>query len=265
MKPSHESRSHQPTEPIQLGKPRNPETGPFILEDEDDELEPMGISKGHSASFTPPPILYQDPSRALREISPNTSQQRAGGATIDLGPEAGKPTMTHPGKEAEIPQHSPRCSPSKENDLPPPQPTHKLAEELNDILKRRTASSSSNPTAPPKRKSRPLGRNPSSISSRSGSVAAAPSIPADVFEENSAADGFDYSSTVPALPPSTQLGYDTPEAEAHREQMSKKMGSAIPRDEGVGKRVASVGTVKDSTARSAVGGRAKARSRTKTS
>jgi hypothetical protein len=64
----------------------------------------------------------------------------------------------------------------------------------------------------------------------------------------SAADGF---SSVPAaivVPPSTQLGYETPEAVAHREQMGRKMGiEGLGREaEGLGVRVASLGTVRDS-------------------
>lgn len=264
MKPSHESHSYKVSEPPKLSKPRKLGIGPFILEDEDDELVQTVMSEDHSDSFTGPPVLSQGPSKALREISPNASQQRAEIGPGDREQEAIKPSLVMPEKELLSSQHSPHRRPSDDPDLPPPQPTLKLTEELTEILKRQAASGNLNTTAPAKRKSRPLGRNLSSISSRSGSAAAAPSIPADIFEENSAADGFDYSNTVPALPPSTQLGYETPEAEAHREQMNKKMGTTVLHDEGIGRRVASVGTVKDSTSRSAIGGRVKGRTRTKT-
>ena len=66
------------------------------------------------------------------------------------------------------------------------------------------------------------------------------------------------------LPPGTQLGYETPEAEAHRLQMSKKMGTKLQDDLGL-KRVASVGTVKDATlgSEAGVGGRVRAKGRGK--
>lgn len=264
MKPSHESQPYKPSEPSKLSKPRKPETGPFILEDDDDELVPMAISEDYSASLNAPPTLSQGLPEALREISPNTPQHRAEGGADDQSKKAERPTESIVEQEILSPQHSRHSSPIKENDLPPAQPPDKLQEDIAEVLKRQNASSNSNSTAPVKRKSRPLGRNISSISNRSGSMTAVPSIPADVFEENSAADGYDYSNVVPVQPPSTQLGYDTPEAEAHRQQMSKKMGTAVLEDEGVGRRVASVGTVKDSTSRAAGGARAKGRSRTKT-
>lgn len=263
MKPSNNTETFRPSEPSSL---RRAHTGPFILEDDGEDLEAVVSLYDCSASLHVAQSLSQTHSKVLREISPNTSQQRTENSAAPEGRDenAQKPA-------GDVPEHenisarpvSPR-SPSKENDAPSGPPTHKLKEDLAEILKRQNSSSFSNSTAPTKRKSRPLGRNLSSISSRSGSVAAAPPVPEDVFEANSMADGFDYSKAVPTVPPSTQLGYDTPEAEAHRKQMSKKMGTTMLQDEGVGKRVASVGTVKDSSSRSGVGGRTKGRTRTKT-
>lgn len=261
MKPSHGSESFEPSEAPKTSKSRKPETGPFILEDDDEDVEPVAMIQNDSAPLDTPTVLSQGRPKGLREISPNTSQQRVEHNVELNDPDAGdeKPvTIT-----TENGDTSARHSPVKENDPAPIQQATKLNHELAEILKRQSVSSNSNPTAPTKRKSRPLGRNVSSISNRSGSMATAPSIPSDVFEENSAADGFDYSKAVPAQPPSTQLGYDTPEAEAHRRQMSEKMGTDMLQDDGVGKRVASVGTVKDSSSRPAVGGRTKGRSRAK--
>jgi hypothetical protein len=87
-------------------------------------------------------------------------------------------------------------------------------------------------------------------------------LPAEV-PESLEADGFNTAKEVP-LPPSTQLGYETPEAEAHRLQMSKKMGTKLQDDHGM-KRVASVGTVKDTTPGSEAGvsGRVRGKQRSK--
>jgi len=61
--------------------------------------------------------------------------------------------------------------------------------------------------------------------------------------------------------PSTQVGYETLEAEAARMQMAKRMGTSYS-DETSGTRLASLGTVKDSAApASATGGRARNRAR----
>lgn len=258
------SESLESSKPLKPSNVHRPVTGPFILEDDDDDdMEPAVEPEADSASLNITNNLSHGRPKGLREISPNTSQHR-----MENDVEAN--TAEHDAEIAlvDIPEkndlsakNSPQPSLLKENDPTPMQPTHNLTNELAEILKRQSASSSSIPAAPAKRKSRPLGRNISSISNRSGSVAAAPHIPSDIYEENSAADGFDYPKTVPALPPSTQLGYDTPEAEAHRKQMSEKMGTDMLLDDGVGKRVASVGTVKDSSSRSAVGGRVKGRSR----
>lgn len=263
-KPSFGSQPSKPSEPSKISKSRKPETSPFVLEDEDGEPKPDLISADHSASFNASITLSQ--SRVLHEISPNTSQYKVdtGAETKKSERDADATDVACADKGMLLAQRSPRRSPSKENGLPPVQTSHKLREDLAEVIKRQGASSSSHPAAPAKRKSRPLGRNLSSISNRSGSIAAAPSIAPDAFEENSAADGYAYANVAPALPPSTQLGYDTPEAEAHRQQVSKKMGTSMLEDEGMGKRVASVGTVKDSGSRSAVGGRVKGRLRTKT-
>lgn len=65
------------------------------------------------------------------------------------------------------------------------------------------------------------------------------------------ADGYSLSgdkATATTVPSGTQLGYEMEDAvEAHRRQMSKKIGCALLQDEGIAnKRVARVITVKDS-------------------
>jgi hypothetical protein len=60
--------------------------------------------------------------------------------------------------------------------------------------------------------------------------------------------------------PSTQIGYETLEAEAARMQMAKRMGTSYS-DESTGTRMASVGTVRDSAAAASAPGRARNRQR----
>lgn len=127
-------------------------------------------------------------------------------------------------------------------------PRQQLTADLAELLSRQTASrpGSASGSAPPhKRKSRPLGRALSGISNRSLSASAQ----SETLSQNTdaAVDGFTAAVTEPA-PPSTQLGYETAETEAHR----LKMGMAF-QDEGGLKRVASVGTVKDGSFGSGIG------------
>jgi hypothetical protein len=83
----------------------------------------------------------------------------------------------------------------------------------------------------------------------------------------SAADSASLSRTeVVPPPPSTQLGYETADSERNRLLVEKRMKVSL-RDGDAGRRVASVGTVKDSTESSTAGGvgnRVRGRHRTKT-
>ncbi|TKA62188.1 hypothetical protein B0A55_12098 [Friedmanniomyces simplex] len=114
---------------------------------------------------------------------------------------------------------------------------------------------------PPKRKNRPLGRSASGIGNRPISASAqhpdhAGGSPGLLPSEttDSAADGFaNFSKGAPLPPPSTQLGYETADAEAHRLVMEKKMKVSL-QDESSGTRVASVGMVRDSFVTGAGGG-----------
>ena len=136
-----------------------------------------------------------------------------------------------------------------------------LTADLASILARQIARGpeSADVPSPQKRKNRPLGRNLSGISQHRSTpnsaqggtnspVSLLPPGDAPHGESNSTADGFSFSrrsGKEVEPPPSTQLGYETAEAQAHRRQMSMKMGTVF-QDEHSGTRVASLGTVKDS-------------------
>lgn len=147
------------------------------------------------------------------------------------------------------------------DDAPPSRPRLELDAEISDLFKS-AASRPSSATAPQslsKRKNRPLGRAPSGISNRSASTSNHSDRLSTVLASDETFDPASESFTAPpaVVPPSTQIGYETPEAEAHRLEMMKSMGKDIE-TEGSLKRV---GTVKD--AFSGVGNRVKGRHRQK--
>lgn len=125
----------------------------------------------------------------------------------------------------------------------------RLSEDIRSLLDRRKATSASasikqleQSAAWPsrKRKERKLGRAISFTSN--------PSAPASFLQSKSTETT---DSTVSGSPmvseepmPSQQLGYETAEARDHRARMSKWMGTVLT-DEGIGKRVESIGVVKD--------------------
>jgi hypothetical protein len=120
----------------------------------------------------------------------------------------------------------------------------------------------------PKRKHRPLGRNASWISNPSASTKSERNSPArelqrsQPIEADSNADGFTGSRNLHEEPLGTQLGYDMEDMdESHRRQMSEKFGCTILGQAPAGKRVASVGTVKDNDYAASNGTRVVRRSR----
>lgn len=168
------------------------------------------------------------------------------------------------------PQSPPR-SPPKHAEHPPARLQEELTANLASLLQQQIASrpdsAGSSDLPLQKRKNRPLGRSLSGINNRSASASmhsdigsGSPALPSEVPES----DESQFVATETVLPPSTQLGYETADAEAHRSLMEKRMKVKLL-DEGGGRRVASVGTVKDSGEGDAgVGGRVRGRLRTKT-
>lgn len=241
--------------------PRKSRPGPFVHEDDDEAPISLDVEQA-------PPLTAARKAQPLRELSPNASQRSesaAQAATKDQDKECFEKSSgdTPTGSPAKRPAQAPdRQSPSKENIA---QPMQKLTSDLATLINHsRVGPGQVARVEPQKRKHRPLGRNLSgtSLCNRSGSASASPALPDGVPEEEvqySEADGFAPSKQETVLPPSTQLGYDSPEAEELRKQMSLKMGGKMM-DEDAGKHVASVGTVRDSegVARSAATGAARA-------
>ena len=239
------TRRRQPTPSLMLkpagsGKPTQAKSReppcPFVHEDDDDD------DAGNVPNDPPlEPAAAQAPA-SLREISPNASQ---GSRQVE------KPTKEDLPLDKAQPVLPPK-SPARERT--PVKEAKKLASDLAAIVRlQRDVSGHELAIEPQKRKQRTLGRNLSGTSlttlpARQNSTSGSPAI----IEEGCEADGFAPSHEPAALPPGTQLEYG----------------------ESNGKRVASMGTVKDSEdiarkslavgAAAAAGGRTKARARAKT-
>lgn len=220
-----------------------PRRGPFIHEDED-VAPPASLSDQPVRPSTPRAASPNSPG-PLREISPNASPQKSERGS-QIAQTDGNQDDVAPLKEASKPLSNPAAQlhDAEASFSNPPQDQAQLAADLASILARQVARSASTPptTEALKRKHRPLGRNLSGLSARSIS-GAGDTATLRVEESDLAADG---SMPVPETvqPPSTQLSYEMPEAEAQRALMGRRLGV---KDEGgvVARRIESLGTVKD--------------------
>lgn len=258
---SNTRRKHAtPSLPLQASRPTaKPARSlqPFVHEDDDDEDDDEadgaapGCLKG-TAEYEHPARSARQVSQPLQELNPNASPHRKQSQQDDkLAVIADTAVEEMPQKAAEDSGTFTSASPAKQE---VPETTgqrntnHEAIASLAAIVQGRQDSisrpvSASDDISPAKkRKQRPLGRAVSSMNNQSFSVLGPQPSHA---HDNLDLDGekSEISLSAPA-PPSTQLGYETLETEAHRQQMGKKMGLAMDEDGG-GKRVASLGTVKD--------------------
>ncbi|CAK3810359.1 S-M checkpoint control rad4 [Lecanosticta acicola] len=237
-------------------RPPPPRTGPFIEEDDENDepavlsIDPLPGQQPFPAEFPPPERISQP----LREISPNTSQRKTRGTSPD-GDLPKKSRVAEDENPAPTsPQKSAKRSPRKDTWAPlqPPVVEDDRTSELAGLLRRVTSNTTTTTTTTTtsetseaqKRKKRPLGRNLSTTSDHSAS----PALPCEIPPESlDPADGYRIPSHDEAdVPLGTQLGYEAPDAEAHRRQMSMKLGGTMF-DEGDARKVRSVGTVRDSS------------------
>lgn len=238
-----------------------PKAGPFVHEDEDDE-DDSGFA---------PPVANDESSKArpLRSISPNASPRKA------LSVERQKPTP--PAEEGayediSTKRKTPEAAvplPTEDEPLlqaPPQPPTRPQADWTADLAslverQQQRTTSSEHHTPAQRLKHRKLGRaaSGSSLSHRTASGSTAVNL--DPISGESFSDSLDSPSVPQEELPSTQIGYETLEAEAARAQMAKRMGTSYS-DEGTGTRLASLGTVRDSAGpATAPGGRARNRAK----
>jgi len=250
---------------------------PFIIDEDDDDASasiveetlpvlpsaPSSQQKGHplqevspncsprkgSQPPIPPEKAILPTSETLEKPSSRTvSPEKATSEAMDR-PSSRNPTPDKDGTEDPADVPAPVIEPDEPKQVSYTRPQEEITADLTELLNRQTAARLNAGSAPPpKRKNRPLGRNISSMSNRSLSASAPeePQTQTASQAADAAIDGF----TAPMaksepVPPSTQLGYDTPESETHRAQISKRMGVGLMENSGL-KRVASLGTVKDS-------------------
>ncbi|EME47352.1 hypothetical protein DOTSEDRAFT_77681 [Dothistroma septosporum NZE10] len=259
-------------------KPK-PRSGPFIYEDDDDVAVTNDSPTGEHQEHAKGQHALSPPSDGpLREISPNASEQpsqRCPEALVQAEAEQSRRTVPErrgktpePEAPSRSPKKSPRRSPANQGGQTL-KPIQDLALDLASILRRKDSNNPDSSGERQKRKHRPLGRNLSGISNRPASASGSPALPPEV-RESMAVDGFTFPKRAPELPASTQLGYGNPEVDAHRLEMSKKMGTTLLVDELSGRRISNKATVKDSSqvaakssAMTAAGNRAKERQRSR--
>lgn len=202
----------------------------------------------------------------LQAISPNASPRRK--------PSTDQQKVTPPFEDHDLNTEEPIEMQADTNERPPSAAEEPSADperlqtnwtaNLASIMERqqRRTTSSEHPNPAQRLKHRKLGRaaSGSSLASRtnSGSTAANQELR---HGEKSFSDSSDSHAAAQEELPSTQIGYETLEAEAARMQMAKRMGTSYS-DESSGTRLASLGTVRDSTAPAgAAGGRSRNRAR----
>lgn len=239
------------------GRARKPQ--PFVHEDDDNDPSIINETILSVPAKEEPSRKISQP---LQEVSPNRSPSKTPGCSnIPALAATDVQEQVDPPEKTTTPEPS-----SKQETIGPKasaRPRPELEADINDLI-RSAASRPSSASGLQKRKNRPLGRALSAMSNRSGSASNTSDrlLYSHTSDDTMEPTAEEYPSPREsfAAPPSTQLGYETADAEAHRLQMSKTFND----DEGF-KRVASLGTVKDVvTAPSAsVGNRVRGRHRAK--
>jgi hypothetical protein len=234
--------------------------GPFILEDEQDGEDDDAPTVSMEDVALPP----KGPS-PLSEISPNASQRSMTRQKHIQDGKAQPHSLEPPDRTGPADEHGLKSTNHDRNES-----NENIYAGVSDLAAlvasrgiARTASAEL-----PKRKHRPLGRNASWISNPSASTRSERNSPVRELQRspppdaNSNADGFSGSRNLHEEPLGTQLGYDMEDMdESHRRQMSEKFGCTLLAQAPAGKRVASVGTVKDNDSAASNGTRVVRKSR----
>lgn len=235
---------------------------PIVHEDDDDEAP---ILRG--LLLERPTESSQRTSQPLQELSPNRSPRKI---IIDSEILRGEYGRVKGDTASPIKTALSSCTGIGTN-VDEPATTRarpELDADISDLFKSASSrpSSATGMRSLQTRKKRPLGRAPSGISNRSTSISNHSDRPSTVLPSDESFDpAIEGFAPPPAVvPPSTQLGYETPEAEAHRLELAKALGKDFEDEEGF-KRIASVGTVKDAATNfdTGVGNRVKGRHRHK--
>jgi hypothetical protein len=263
--------------PLQALKPNaktSKPAGPFVHEDDDEDDD-----NENNDDDTAAPVQGDDTSTAhetskkiapLQAISPNASPRKQ--------PFIDQQKVTPPIEDHDVPEavntedqiemgadaNEGQPCPADEQPAEPERLQTNWTASLASIMERqqRRTASSEHHTPAQRLKHRKLGRaaSGSSLASRtnSGSTTANPELH---HGDKSFSDSSESLAAAQEDLPSTQIGYETLEAEAARMQMAKRMGTSYS-DESSGTRLASLGTVRDSAAPAgAPGGRSRNRTR----
>ncbi|GAB1743860.1 hypothetical protein NU219Hw_g911t2 [Hortaea werneckii] len=252
---------------------------PFVHEDDDEDDTPVPGREPTVEPLQPRPTTEDskvagdarttESHPVLQEVSPNLSPSKANQSQQDDSTaNHAKPNLASKLQPTPGSPNSRQGSPHKETGPLTSRPSEDLTASIASLWQKQKAARSDlqGLEIPQRRKDRPLGRSASGIGTRSASASmpsehtGSPSIHPDVSE--SLADGFGLSRETPSLPPGTQLGYETADAEQHRQLMEKRMKVKL-QDEHHGQKLASVGMVKDAVDDSAVGNRVQRRHRTR--
>lgn len=227
--------------------------------DDDTAAQVQGENTGtaHDTSTRVVPLQAISPNASPRK-QPHNDQQKATPPIEDHDspPAVNTEDQTEVGADTNEEQPSPADEQPADSERLQTDWTANLA-SLMERQQRRTASSEHH-TPAQRLKHRKLGRaaSGSSFASRTNSGSAAAN-----HGEKSFSDSSESLAAAQEDLPSTQIGYETLEAEAARMQMAKRMGTSYS-DESSGTRLASLGTVRDSTAPAgAAGGRSRNRTR----
>ncbi|KAI7222166.1 hypothetical protein KC333_g1331 [Hortaea werneckii] len=212
---------------------------PFVHEDDDEDDASTPGREPATESLQPRPTTEDSKSPGdartseshpvLQEVSPNLSPNKAGQNQQDASTaHHTKPDLASKLQPTPASPNSRQGSPQKETGPLTTRPSEDLTASIASLLQKQKAARSdlNNSEIPQRRKDRPLGRSASGIGTRSASASMpsehtdSPSLHPDVSE--SLADGFGLSRETPPLPPGTQLGYETADAEQHRQLMEKQ-------------------------------------------
>ncbi|KAI7164486.1 hypothetical protein KC349_g569 [Hortaea werneckii] len=212
---------------------------PFVYEDDDEDDAPTPGREPAAESLQPRPTTEDSKSPGdartseshpvLQEVSPNLSPNKASQNQQDASTaNHTKPNLASKLQPTPSSPNSRQGSPHKETGPLTTRPSEDLTASIASLLQKQKAARSDlhNSEVPQRRKDRPLGRSASGIGTRSASASmpsehtGSPSLHPDVSE--SLADGFGLSRETPPLPPGTQLGYETADAEQHRQLMEKQ-------------------------------------------
>ncbi|KAG9682975.1 hypothetical protein KCU95_g13708, partial [Aureobasidium melanogenum] len=259
-----------PVQPAQQQPANSKRRGPFIEEDEEEEM-PDGrshpaqglVTKHNAPSHDLPPVaaddsmLGTDIAQPLQNIPPEVNATRRQSKSLLLGDMEIRSTSSSAQKDVQ------QARPGSDENADAIANQVRLSGEIRSLLERQHSHSGSSTVEQPAkgrwRKDKRLGRAPSYTSNSSTSVSFRQHPNMDVA--NSGALASMMENEVPA--PSQQVTYETPEAQEYRAKMSKKMGTRLM-DDSIGTRVESPGLVRDvdESDSTGVGARVRGRQRT---